>query len=179
MSKDLNKVQLIGRLGADPDIRYTAQGTAVVNFNVATSRSWKTADGDLQEETEWSRVVAWSRLAEICGEYLQKGSRVYIEGRLHTRSWQDQDGETRYITEVVAEDMIMLDARQAAQEQEPEPEPARPAQRQAAPQRQGAPQRQAAPAQRQAQRPSRGQSRTIRQSDPIDVNPLDEEDLPF
>jgi single-strand DNA-binding protein len=115
MSKDLNKVQLIGRLGADPEMRYTQQGNAVTSFRVASSRTWKKADGQTEEETEWFRVVAWNRLGEVCGEYLRKGSRVYIEGRLKTRSWQDDSGQTRYMTEVVADDMIMLDSRRDAQ----------------------------------------------------------------
>ena len=86
MSKDLNKVQLTGRLGKDPETKYTAQGNAVTQFTVASNRSWKTAEGDARDDTEWFTVVAWNKLGEICAQYLRKGSRVYIEGRLQTRS---------------------------------------------------------------------------------------------
>jgi len=112
MSKDLNKVQLIGRLGADPETRYTPQGSAITKLRIATSRGWRTAEGEDRDETEWTNVVAWNKLAEICAQYLRKGARVYIEGRLQTRSWDDQEsGQKRYMTEVVANDMIMLDSR--------------------------------------------------------------------
>jgi single-strand DNA-binding protein len=112
MSKNLNKVLLTGNLGADPETRYTPQGSAITTFRVASSRSWRTAEGEDREETEWFRVVAWNKLGEICAQYLQKGSRVYIEGRLQTRSWDDQaTGQKKYMTEVVANDMIMLDSR--------------------------------------------------------------------
>ena len=111
MSKDLNKVQMTGRLGADPEMRLTPQGHAVTTFRVASNRSWRSAEGESQEDTEWFRVVAWNKLAEVCNQYLAKGARVYVEGRLQTRQWQDQDGQTRYSTEVIASDMIMLDIR--------------------------------------------------------------------
>ncbi len=107
----INKVILIGNLGADPELRYTQSGTPVATFSVATTRRWKDKEGQQQEETEWHRIVAWSRLAEICGEYLNKGSRVYIEGRLQTRKWQDQNGNDRYTTEIVAQEMKMLTPR--------------------------------------------------------------------
>ncbi|NQS71954.1 MAG: single-stranded DNA-binding protein [Desulfobulbaceae bacterium] len=107
----INKVILIGNLGADPEIRYTQNGSQVATFNVATTERWKGQDGQLQEQTEWHRIVAWSRLAEICGQYLHKGSRVYIEGRLQTRKWQDQNGMDRYTTEIVAREMKMLSPR--------------------------------------------------------------------
>lgn len=107
----INKVILIGNLGADPELRYTQNGTPVASFTMATSRRWKGKDGQQQEETEWHRIVAWTRLAEICGEYLNKGSRVYIEGRLQTRKWQDQNGNDRYTTEIVAQEMKMLTPR--------------------------------------------------------------------
>jgi single-strand DNA-binding protein len=107
----INKVILIGNLGADPEIRYTQSGTPVATFNMATTRRWKDRDGQQQEETEWHRIVAWSKLAEICGEYLNKGSRVYIEGRLQTRKWQDQNGNDRWTTEIVAQEMKMLSPR--------------------------------------------------------------------
>ena len=105
----LNKVMLIGNVGRDPEVRYTQNGTAVANLSVATSRKWKGQDGQMQEETEWHKVTAWGRLAELCNEYLHKGSRVYVEGRLQTRKWQDQDGNDRYQTEVVAQEIRFLD----------------------------------------------------------------------
>jgi single-strand DNA-binding protein len=111
MAKDLNKVQLTGRLGADPEMRYTAQGNAVTTFRVASNRSWRTAEGESHEDTEWFRVVAWNKLAEICNQWLSKGSRLYVEGRMQTRQWQDQEGQTRYLTEVIANDIIILDTR--------------------------------------------------------------------
>lgn len=109
----INKVILIGNLGADPEIRYTQSGTPVVNFTIATTERWKDKEGQQQEQTEWHRIVAWRRLAEICGEYLSKGSRVYIEGKLQTRKWQDQSGNDRYTTEVIANEMKMLTPRGA------------------------------------------------------------------
>ena len=111
MSKDLNKVQMTGRLGADPEMRFTTQGHAVTTFRVASNRSWRTPDGESHEDTEWFRVVAWNKLAEICNQFLAKGARVYVEGRLQTRQWQDQEGQTRHSTEVIANDMILLDTR--------------------------------------------------------------------
>ena len=110
----INKVILIGNLGADPEIRYTQSGTPVCNFNVATTERWKGQDGQQQEQTEWHKVVAWRRLAEICSEFLSKGSKVYIEGKLQTRKWQDQNGNDRYTTEIVARDMQMLTPRGAS-----------------------------------------------------------------
>lgn len=113
MSRGVNKVILIGRLGRDPEIRYTQDGQAVVNFPMATSQEWRDkTSGEKREKTEWHRIVAFRKLGEICGEYLSKGKQVYIEGRLQTRSWE-QDGTTRYITEVVANDMQMLGAKGA------------------------------------------------------------------
>lgn len=109
----INKVILIGNLGADPEVRYAQNGTAVANFRVATTETW-TKDGKKEEQTEWHRIVAFARLGEICGEYLAKGSRVYIEGRLQTRKWDDRDGNTRYTTEIVAREMKMLSARGAS-----------------------------------------------------------------
>ncbi len=104
----INKAILIGNLGADPEIRYTQSGTQVATFNVATTERWKGQDGQMQESTEWHRIVAWARLAEICGEYLNKGSKVYVEGKIQTRKWQDQNGVDRYTTEIVAREMKML-----------------------------------------------------------------------
>ncbi|MDE0659803.1 MAG: single-stranded DNA-binding protein [Gammaproteobacteria bacterium] len=108
----INKVILIGNLGADPEMRYTQDQNAVANFRIATSERWTDrATNERRERTEWHRIVCFRRLAEICGEYLHKGSKVYIEGQLQTRSWEGQDGQTRYTTEVVARDMQMLDSR--------------------------------------------------------------------
>ena len=104
----LNKVLLIGNLGKDPEVRYTASGTAVASFSLATSEKFKNKDGEWEERTEWHNVTLWGRLAEIAGEYLSKGKTVYIEGRLQTRKWQDKDGKDRYTTEIVGEKMQML-----------------------------------------------------------------------
>ena len=112
MARGINKVILIGNLGADPEVRQTQGGNAVTNLSLATTDQWRDKQtGENQEKTEWHRVVAFQRLAEIMGEYLRKGSKVYIEGRLQTRKWQDQNGQDRYTTEVVANDMQMLDSR--------------------------------------------------------------------
>lgn len=112
MAKSLNKVMLIGNLGKDPELRYTTGGVAVASFTLATNESWKDQDGNMQERTEWHNIVAWRKLAEICGEWLKKGKKVYIEGRIQTRSYDDKNtGAKRYITEVVADNMIMLDGR--------------------------------------------------------------------
>ncbi len=107
----VNKVFLIGNLGADPEVRYSQNGTAVANFRIATTETWKKQDGSKEEQTEWHRIVAFARLAEICGEYLSKGSKVFVEGRLQTRKWQDRDGNDRYTTEIVAREMKMLSPR--------------------------------------------------------------------
>jgi single-strand DNA-binding protein len=114
MAKDLNKVQLTGRLGADPEMRFTPQGHAVTTFRVASNRSWRTTEGETHEDTEWFRIVAWNKLGEICNQWLSKGSRVYVEGRMQTRQWQDQDGQSRSVSEIIASDMIILDARRDA-----------------------------------------------------------------
>lgn len=107
----INKVILVGNLGKDPEIRYTPSGMAVANFSVATTEKWKDKQsGEMQERTEWHRIVAWGRLGEICGEYLSKGRQVYIEGKLQTRQWE-KDGVTRYSTEVVANEMKMLGSK--------------------------------------------------------------------
>lgn len=112
MAKDLNKVMIIGRLGTDPEMRYTPGGNSVTTFRVASSRQWKDSSGEAREETEWFSVVTWNKLAEICNQYLGKGARVYLEGRLQTRSWEDpQSNQTRYKTEIVANDMIILENR--------------------------------------------------------------------
>ncbi|MEP0546048.1 MAG: single-stranded DNA-binding protein [Rhodothermales bacterium] len=111
MARSVNKVILIGNLGQDPELRYTGSGTAVCNLRLATNESYKDSNGELVEKTEWHSVVAWARLAEICGEYLKKGSQVYFEGSLQTRQWEDKDGQTRYTTEIKAREMMMLDSK--------------------------------------------------------------------
>ena len=112
-SRGVNKVILIGNLGQDPEVRYMSNGNAVANVTVATSESWKDQQGQQQERTEWHRCVMYRRLAEIAGEYLKKGSKVYMEGRLQTREWQDQQGQKRYTTEIIINEMQMLDGRNA------------------------------------------------------------------
>ncbi len=110
--KSLNKVTLIGNLGKDPELSYTASGVAVAKFSVATGERWKDDSGNMQERTEWHNIVAWRKLAEICGQYLKKGSKVYLEGKLQTSSWDDKStGVKKYKTEVVAGDLIMLDSK--------------------------------------------------------------------
>ncbi|HIL09593.1 MAG TPA: single-stranded DNA-binding protein [Candidatus Latescibacteria bacterium] len=112
MARGVNKVILIGNLGADPEVRYTPDGAPVANFNLATSESWNDrTSGEKQERTEWHRLVVWRKLAEIVGQYLKKGSKIYIEGKLQTRSWEDQSGQKRYTTEVVVNELQMLDSR--------------------------------------------------------------------
>ena len=112
MARGINKVILIGNLGRDPEVRFTPSGTAVANLNLATSDTWMDRQsGQRQERTEWHRVVLFNKTAEIAQQYLKKGSKVYIEGRLQTRKWQDQNGQDRYSTEIVANDMQMLDSR--------------------------------------------------------------------
>ena len=106
----LNKVMLIGNVGRDPEMRYTANGKAVTTFSVACNRAFTGADGERREETDWFDIVAWDKLAEQCSQFLQKGRKAYVEGRLHTRSWEGQDGQKRYRTEVVANTVLFLDA---------------------------------------------------------------------
>lgn len=112
--RDLNKVMVIGNLGKDPEMRFTASGTPVTSFSLAVNRSYSRPDGERHEETEWFNIVAWNKLAETCNQHLGKGRRVYIEGRLQTRSWEGQDGQTHYRTEIIANDVIFLDRRTAA-----------------------------------------------------------------
>ncbi len=121
----LNKAMIIGRLGQDPEVRYTQSNTAVANLSVATSERYKDSSGEWKENTEWHRVVAWGRLAEICQEYLKKGSQVYIEGPIQTRQWEDKDGQTRYTTEIKALTLTMLDSK--ADRDEPRAVPDKPA----------------------------------------------------
>jgi single-strand DNA-binding protein len=112
MARGINKVILVGNLGVDPEVRYMPSGSAITNIRLATSETWKDKDsGEAQERTEWHRIVFFNRLAEIAGEYLKKGSKVYVEGSLRTRKWQDKDGQDRYTTEIVAKEMQMLDSK--------------------------------------------------------------------
>ena len=154
MARGVNKVILIGNLGKDPEVRYSPNGGAIANITVATSESWKDKNtGEQVDKTEWHRVVFFRRLAEIAGEYLKKGSKVFIEGKLQTRKWQDKDGQDRYTTEVVANEMQMLDSKgggsadynQGQQQGGNAPQQAAPQQQSYAPQGQ-APQQQSAPA---------------------------------
>lgn len=114
MSRGLNKVMVIGNMGRDPEMRYTPSGKPVTSFSLASSRSWVTPDGERREETEWFNVVAWGGLAEICNQKLSKSQQVYVEGRLQTRSWEDENGQRHFRTEVVASDMIILGPRDKA-----------------------------------------------------------------
>ncbi len=115
--KSLNKVMLIGNLGKDPELSYTPSGIALAKFSIATNERWKDNEGNFQERTEWHNIIAWRKLAEICGQYLKKGRKVYLEGKLQTRSWDDKNtGAKRYATEIIADDMIMLDAKGGAME---------------------------------------------------------------
>jgi single-strand DNA-binding protein len=132
MSRGLNKVMLIGNLGRDPEMRYTPSGKPVTSFTMGVTYTWHDAEGERREQTEWFNIIAWSGLAEVCNQFLRKGQKVYIEGRLQTRRWQDNAGVERSATEVVAREMIMLDdsrsasgvayVEQAASEEEPVPE---------------------------------------------------------
>ena len=108
MASEVNKVILIGRLGKDPETKFTQGGVAIARFSMATDESWKDQSGEQQQRTEWHNIVAWRRLAEICGQYLMKGKLVYIEGRLQTRSWEDKEGNKRTTTEIQADKMVML-----------------------------------------------------------------------
>lgn len=111
MAGGVNKVILIGHLGADPEVRYTASGSPVANFRIATTDTWTDKNGQKQERTEWHRIVAWGKLGELAGEYLSKGRQVYVEGRLQTRQWDDRDGNKKYTTEIVATQVTFLGAR--------------------------------------------------------------------
>ena len=109
MARSLNRVQLIGNLTRDPELRYTPSGTAVCTFSVATNRSWKTESGDTRDEAEFHRIVSWDKLAEICSQLLKRGTRAYVEGRLQTRKWQTKEGQDRQTTEIVISEMMVLD----------------------------------------------------------------------
>ena len=111
MAKSVNKVILIGNLGKDPEVKYTPSGTPVAKFSLATNERFKDKAGEWQDRTEWHNIVAWQRLAEIVGEYVKKGQKVYIEGRIQTRSWDDKDGQKKYMTEIIANDLVLLGGR--------------------------------------------------------------------
>lgn len=177
MSRGINKVILIGNLGADPEMRYTQNSTAIANLSIATSESWKDkTSGEQREQTEWHRVVMYRRLAEIAGEYLKKGSKVYIEGKLNTRKWQGQDGQDRYTTEVVANEMQMLDGRDISHQGGYN-------QQRSTPQAQAAPQQQGGYGQQQATYTG---GRNAQQQDPHQFRPqpnqahdMPDDDIPF
>lgn len=161
MARGINKVILVGNLGQDPEVRYTANGGAVANLTIATSESWTDKQsGQKNEKTEWHRVVMFNRLGEIAGEYLKKGSQVYIEGKLQTRKWQDKAGQDRYTTEVVASEMQMLGGRAGGSADFGQDSggygQSAPAQQGAAPQRQSPSQRQSPPSQQSAPQPQGG-----------------------
>ena len=122
MANGLNKAILIGNLGKDPEMRYTPSGLGIANFNIATSETWNNKEGAKETRTEWHRIVAFGKLAEICGEYLSKGKQVYIEGRIQTRDWEDKDGNKKYTTEIVANQMLMLGSRDAGDAPNPRAE---------------------------------------------------------
>ncbi len=156
-SRGINKVILVGNLGQDPEVKHLPNGNAVCNISVATSESWKDQQGQLQERAEWHRVTMFRKLAEIAGQYLRKGSQVYLEGKLQTRKWQDQNGQDRYTTEIIAESMQMLGGRGESQQGQ-----------QVAPQ----PQNNQAPAQQAPQQPNQAQSQN---PDDFDFD----DDIPF
>jgi len=116
----MNKAMVIGNLGNDPDVRYTANQTPVATFSVATTERWKDAEGTRHEHTDWHRIVAWRGLAEVCGEHLKKGDKVYIEGRIQTRKWEDQNGNTRYTTEIIARELEMIGGRRQEPAESPQ-----------------------------------------------------------
>lgn len=167
-SKGINKVIVLGNLGADPEVRYTQNSTAIANLSIATSVSWKDKQtGEPREQTEWHRCVAYRRLAEICGEYLKKGSKVYVEGRLQTRKWTDSNNIERYTTEIVINEMQMLDSRDGGNGGGQNNQQQRPSNQQGVQQNRQPPQ--------QAQRPQQ------RQQEPAPFAPDNEfdDDLPF
>ena len=120
MARSLNRVQLIGNLTRDPELRYTPNGTAVCTFSIATNRSWTTDTGEKKDEVEFHRIVAWNKLAELCSQFLTKGRKVFVEGRLSTRSWNAQDGTQKQTTEIVISDMILLDSRREGTQEQTE-----------------------------------------------------------
>ena len=187
MARGINKVILVGNLGGDPEVRYMPNGNAVTNITIATSESWKDKQtGQQQERTEWHRVVFFNRLAEIAGEYMRKGGKVYVEGSLRTRKWQDQQGQDRYTTEIVASEMQLLDSRGGNdggyQQGGYAPAPQAQAPQAQAPQSQGyAPQSQAPQAAPQQSAPQRPQQAPAPQTAPQPAPGFDDfdDDIPF
>ncbi len=195
-SRGVNKVILVGNLGQDPEVRYMPNGNAVANFTLATSESWKDQQGQQQERTEWHRCVAYRRLAEVIGEYAKKGSKLYVEGRLQTRKWQDQSGQEKFTTEIIVNEMQLLDSRGQGQGQggyqQPQQssggqgwnQPQQPAAQPAAPQQggyspQSAPQPQQGAAQpQQGYAPQQPQQRPAPQQNPLPA-PYNEPSLDF
>ncbi len=118
--RGINKVILVGNLGKDPELRYTPNGTAVASFSLATSSRWKDSSGEFQEKTEWHRIIAWGRQAEVCNEYLKKGSQVYVEGRIQYRSFDDKDGNKKFVTEIIVGVMQMLGRKETGPQSPPE-----------------------------------------------------------
>ena len=174
MANDLNQCTFIGRLGKDPETRYLASGDAVTNFSIAVGESWKDKQGQKQERTEWVNVSCFGKIAEICGEYLRKGSKVMVSGKMKTDKWQDQSGNDRYTTKIMLRDMNMLDSRaegQPAPTQQQAPQQQRQPQ-QRAPQQQQQPQQGQAPQQQQPQQQQGYQH-------PAPVTPEFEDDIPF
>lgn len=185
-SKGVNKVILVGNLGQEPETKYLPSGGAVTNISVATSESWKDKNtGQMQERTEWHRVVFFNRLAEIAGEYLRKGSKVYLEGSLRTRKWQDNNGNDRHTAEIVASEMQMLDSRGDNDgQQQAGLAPQAPQQpMQAAPQQMAQPQQQMAPQafapQQMQQAPVMAQQQPMQQPQPINQPPVGDDDIPW
>lgn len=181
-SRGINKVIIVGNLGNDPEIRYTQSGTAIANISIATSETWKDKQtGEPREQTEWHRCVAYRRLAEIIGEYLKKGSKVYIEGRLQTRKWQDKEGIERYTTEIVVNDLQMLDSRSGGGQQGGyQGGQAQGGQNQGGQQggyQQQNQQRQAAPQQQQQRPPAQNQNQ--QQPEPFIPDDSFDDDIPF
>ena len=179
MANDLNQCTFIGRLGKDPETRYLANGDAATNFSIAVGESWKDKQGQKQERTEWVNVSCFGRIAEICGEYLRKGSKVMVSGKMKTDKWQDQSGNDRYTTKIMLRDMNMLDSRpegqgqQASQQQQPQ---------QQAPQRQAPQQQQPRQPQNQhhVQAPQQQQPQNLNQYNQAPpVGPEFEDDIPF
>jgi single-strand DNA-binding protein len=193
MAGSVNKVVLIGNLGGDPDVRFTPGGQAVANFNIATSESWTNKDGNREERTEWHRIVVWGKLAELCGEFLAKGRKVYVEGRLQTRSYE-KDAVTRYVTEIKAQDIQFLDGGEgraeggtsqssgSAPQRSAPPEGRAPSNSNAGGGRSPAPQRTAAPSRGAPSNNNRGGGRSSEPPDfgaPNYASDGDDDDIPF
>lgn len=174
MARSLNKVELIGNLTRDPELRYTPSGTVVCSFSIATNRNWTTDTGEKKEEADFHRIVAWNKLAELCSQFLTKGRKVYVEGRLTTRSWTAQDGTQKQTTEVIINDMILLDSRRTGEsevvtaEEEAEETQEEP--------------KTAAPAQTKAKSGSTGQKKAKQEEEPVQQSSEEEiapDDIPF